>query len=88
MIFTAIITLSAVIVSTILLIFPTSSGFPVEVDNAVSFIGGYVGMFDPLIPMSTLGQILVLVLTFELAVFGFKAFKWVISHVPLVGGRG
>jgi len=88
MITTAIITLSAFLVSTVLLIFPPSQGFPVEVSEAVTFIGGYVGIFDPLIPMATLAQILGLVIAFELAVFGFKGFKWVISHIPMIGGRG
>lgn len=88
MILSALIILATFLVETILFIFPASTGFPAEVSSAVSFIGGYVGIFDPLIPMSTVGQILSLVIVFELAVFGFKAFKWMISHIPLVGGRG
>jgi len=68
--------------------FPFSEGFPEEAHSAVAYIGGYFGMFSPLIPMSTLLTAITLVLTVELGVYGFRTLKWVISHLPFIGGKG
>ncbi len=88
MIFSALINVASYIANTILAIFPDSSGFPSEVDTAITTLAGYVAILDPIVPLSTLATILTLVIAYELAVFGFKAFKWLFSHVPLIGGRG
>jgi len=88
MITSFLLTLAVTVLNTILLIFPASSGFPSQVDTAVAFVAGYVGILDPIVPLSTLATILTLVITFELAVFAFKGFKWLISHIPFVGGKG
>jgi len=68
--------------------FPYSDGLPQEVHSAAQYIGGYYGMFSPLIPLGTLFTAVTLVLTCELAIFGFRTLKWVVSHLPLIGGRG
>jgi len=88
MITTSFIYLASYLISLIVGIFPSSAGFPSEVINAVSSLSGYVGMMNPLIPIPTIVQIIGLVITLELSIFGFKTFKWILSHVPLVGGRG
>jgi len=87
MISTAFVYLAAYIVSTILFVFPQSSGLSTQATSAIASLGGYVGMFNPLIPIDTVLQIILLVISFELAVFGFRAFRWLFSHVPLVGGK-
>jgi len=33
--------------------FPQSSGFPPEAHSAMQTLGGYFGMFSPIIPMGT-----------------------------------
>lgn len=88
MITSFLLTFALYILETIVSIFPSSAGFPVEVNNAVAFVAGYVGILDPLVPLGTLATILTLVITFELSVFGFKGLKWLISHIPFVGGKG
>lgn len=85
MILTALIALASVIIDTILSIFPTSTGFPVEVHNAFQFLGGYVGILSPIVPLDTMATILTLIITFELVIFSFKAFKWLFGYVPLIG---
>jgi len=87
MITNAIIGIGAVIVSLILNLFPSSSGFPPEVNSAITYFGGYLGILSPIVPVATLLTVLGLVLFFELVIFAFKAFKWVFSHVPFIGGR-
>jgi len=87
MITNAIIGLGAVIISLILNVFPLSSGFSSDVTTAVTYFGGYLGILSPIVPVSTLLALLGLVIFFELTVFGFKAFRWVFSHVPFIGGR-
>lgn len=69
-------------------IFPASVGFPPAAATALSSIGGYFGMFDSLIPLSTLLSVLLLVFGAEIAVWSFRSLKWIISHIPLIGGLG
>jgi len=66
-------------------IFPVSSGFPSEVNTAFAYFGGYVGMLDPLIPISTLATTVGIVITVELLIFTFKMLSWIFSKVPLIG---
>jgi len=75
-------------ISSIVGLLPTSSGFPSEVHDAFSTLGGYVGIFDVFIPLSVLLWCLTAIFGVELAIFGFKTLKWLISHIPLVGGKG
>jgi hypothetical protein len=88
MIFTALINASVFIANLILSVFPSSTGLPAEVNDAVVFLGGYVGILDPIVPLSTLSTVLTLIIGYELTVFGFKGFRWIFSHVPMIGGRG
>jgi len=67
---------------------PTSSGFPTEVHTAFSTIGGYLGIMDVFIPLSTLLFCLTTIFGVEIAIFGFKTVKWIGSHIPWIGGKG
>jgi len=69
-------------------VFPQGDGFPNEVHQGATLVGGYVRTLDPLLPVDTLFQILVLVVAVEIAILSFKSFKWLISHIPFVGGKG
>jgi len=68
--------------------FPVSTGLPQEAHDAVQYIGGYFGMFAPLIPLDTLLVCLTLIFSVEIGIYGFRTLKWVVSHLPLIGGRG
>jgi len=68
-------------------LFPVGSGFPVSVHNATSSLGGYLRIIDPLLPVSTLATIVVLVVAFELALFAFRTFRWLLTYLPFVGGK-
>jgi len=67
---------------------PPSTGFPPEALAGATYLGGFFGMFSPLISMPTLLTCVSLVFTVEIAVFGFRTLKWVISHLPFIGGKG
>jgi len=69
-------------------IFPSGSGFPQSVHTAAQYIGGYARSLDPILPFDTLYQIILLVIIVEVAILGFKTFKWIISHIPFLGGHG
>jgi hypothetical protein len=88
MIFTAIISLSLILIGVLLAVLPSSNGFPQEVTDAANYIGSYMGIFDVIVPMSTIADIVTLVIIFELALFSFKAVRWIVSYMPLIGGRG
>lgn len=88
MLTTAIINLGYTLISGLISIFPTGTGFPTGFHTAVTNLGGYLHILDPLVPISTLLTCLTLVFTVEIAIFGFKTFKWIFGHVPFIGGKG
>jgi len=69
-------------------LFPSGTGFPESFHTAFSTLGDYLHILDPIIPINTLLTCLTLVFAVEIAIFGFKTFKWIFSHVPFIGGRG
>jgi len=88
MLLTFIFTIAYSIISWFISWFPLSSGFPSSVYTAVSSLGGYTGILQPLVPFSTLAQCVALIITVELLILSFKSLKWIISHIPFLGGRG
>jgi len=75
-------------VNSLIGILPTSSGFGPEVFDAFRSIGGYRDIFSPIVPWATLGITIGIIFGTEMAIFGFKTFKWVAGHVPFIGGKG
>jgi len=88
MIIDAIINFAYFLIQTFIGFFPSSTGLPDEVHTAASAIGGYFGIWDPVLPLDTLATCVGLIISVELGIFGFKTFKWIISHVPWIGGKG
>jgi len=85
MITSGLIQLANFVISSILTIFPESTGFPSEVTAAFTFFGGYVGMIDPLIPVATLGTVVGILIGVELLIFAFRAITWMFSKLPIIG---
>jgi len=88
MIISAIISVGYYLLSGIIGILPSSTGFPSEAHAAMSGLGGYLGIWSPILPLATLGTLLTLVFSVEIAIFGFKSVKWIVSHIPWIGGKG
>jgi len=88
MILSGIISIGAYLLSWIIGILPDSTGFPDEAHTAMSGLGGYLGIWSPILPIATLGTLVALVFSVEIAIFGFKGVKWVTSHIPWIGGKG
>lgn len=87
MIATAFLNIAYYILSVLVGNFPASTGFPSQVSTAFSWLGNYLSILSPIVPITTLGITVGIVVGLELLIFGFKTFKWVISHIPFVGGR-
>lgn len=68
-------------------LFPASDGYPVAFGNAFKAVGGALQTLDPLIPITTLGVCVGIVMGIEFAYWAFKALSRVFSHVPVVGGK-
>jgi len=85
MIYTLFLDLAYYVLGFFLSIFPVSDGYPVEVTQAFQWIGGFVGMLDPLVPVGTLLVTVSLAFTVELLVFGFKLLSWIFSKIPVIG---
>jgi len=69
-------------------VLPQSAGFSDSVVSAFSTMSGYVQILNTLLPLSTLALVLSVVITLDIAIFGFKTLNWLVSHLPFVGGRG
>lgn len=67
---------------------PDSEGFPSEVATAFSSIGSYFKLLDAFVPTNHLLIALGIVFGVEIALNGFKGFRWIISHIPFIGGKG
>jgi len=88
MITDAIINLAAGLISGIVSVLPDSSGFTDSVLSAAHSLGGYFGIFAPIIPLGTLATAVTLVFSVEIAIFGWKTVKSIVSHIPQFGGSG
>lgn len=88
MIITAIINVAYSVLSWFIGILPASAGIPAEAHSAAVSVGGYLGVFDPILPIATLLTTITLVYSVEIGIFSFKTIKWVLSHIPWVGGKG
>lgn len=69
-------------------LFPVGEGFSTEVHTAFQTLGGYMHILDPIVPWATLLTCLTLIFTVEIGIFGFRSVRWVISHIPFIGGKG
>lgn len=85
MITTAFINSAYYVLGFFVSLFPLSAGFSSEVGSAFQWIGGYVGMLDPIIPIATLATTVGIVLTVELLIFSYKILLWIFSKVPVIG---
>lgn len=88
MIVSSFIVFVTYLLSLVVGLFPTSTGFSSGFSTAASQMSGYVGLINTLLPVDTLAIAISTLVTVQLSVFGFKSFKWLLSHLPIVGGRG
>lgn len=88
MITSALINLAYALINGLVSILPDSTGFGTEVLSAANTIGGYFGMFSPIAPIGTLSIAVGLVFSVEIAIFGWKTVKSIVSHIPWFGGAG
>jgi len=84
----AIILIAYSILSWLIGILPNSIGFPTEAHTAMSGLGGYLAIWSPILPMATMLTVITLVFGVEIGIFSFKGIKWIISHIPWIGGKG
>jgi len=85
MITNAIITSAYYILGFFVTLFPLSSGFPAEVSAAFTYLGSYVGMLDPLVPVTTLATCVAILITIELLIFSFRILSWIFAKIPVIG---
>lgn len=88
MIVTGIISLAYSILNWLINVLPNSTGFPTEAQSAFTTLGGYLGVWSPILPITTLATCVGIIFSMELGIFAFKSIKWIISHIPWIGGSG
>lgn len=69
-------------------IFPDSTGFSSSFHNAFIYAGGKLNAFDYMVSLSDLKICLVILVSAEILIWKWETIKWVISHLPFIGGRG
>lgn len=88
MITSAFLDFSAYLLSLLLAIFPTSTGFSATFTSAFSTVGGYTAIINTLMPLDVLATLLLYMISFELIVFAWKGLRFLLGYVPAVGGKG
>lgn len=88
MIVSAFIIFSTYVLTLVISLFPNSTGLPSSFQTAADTMGSYVGLINTLLPIDALAFAITTLITVQLSIFGFKTFKWVLSHLPWFGGRG
>jgi len=88
MLTTAFINFAYFLINGLISFLPTGGTFSSTIHTATQSLGGYLHIIDPLVPISTLAAAIALLVSVEIAIFGFRTLKWVFSHIPWIGGRG
>jgi len=88
MIITGIINLAYYLLFFIVDNIPMSTGYPSEVGEAIAYIGGYMTIWDFILPTGTVLVCMLIVFSTELGIWSFKGVKWIVSHLPWIGGKG
>lgn len=88
MITDAFITLPYSFLAMLIGFLPASQGFPPEVLSAANLVGSKIAIFEPVMPVATMSACLGILFSAQLGIWGWKTFKWIISHIPYFGGRG
>ena len=88
MILTTFLLLPYYFLAFIIGLMPASEGFPPEVLAGANAVGAKIGIFGPVMPVATLSTVLGLLFGAQLGIWAWKTFKWVMSHIPWIGGRG
>jgi len=87
MITDALISIALFVADLIIGILPSGGTLPASVHSAAASLGGYLAVFDPLVPVGTLISALTLVFSVEIGIFAFRSARWIISHLPFIGGK-
>ncbi len=65
-------------------IFPVGEGFSSEIHTAAETLGGYYKSLDILLPLNALENCLLILITFQILIFTFKNFEWLLSYIPFL----
>jgi len=84
----AIISIAYSILHWLISLFSVSSGWSQDAHDAMNGLGGFLGIWTPILPIAPLVTLLTLVFVVETSIFGLKNSKWILSHIPFVGGKG
>lgn len=88
MIFTGFVYLGAYVLSALIGILPDSTGYTTETLASFELMAGYAQILNSIIPAVELAVVLGIVIAVDIAIISFKTFRWLLAHLPLVGGRG
>jgi len=76
------LTLPAKLALTVLSILPDISPISLQFVNGLKQIWDYVIMFSFIVPIEAIVFMLAIVIPFDIAMFGWGAFNWVLKKIP------
>jgi len=76
------LSIPAFILSAVLSIIPNGGTLPQGFIDAVNYLWGFVAPFAVVIPVGALLSVLSVVVLYEVGVFGFHIFSWILKKVP------
>lgn len=87
MILSALISLPLFLFDYFLLLFPTTA-VSVGVASAISSAISALWALNSFIPVPTLGIVVGVLISVEISIFVFKLIRFLLSHIPFIGGKG
>jgi len=68
--------------------FSLSTGYPAIVGTSMTQLGGYYQSWNGILPITTLNVLLLLSIALRIVIWQWKNIKWLMSHIPFIGGHG
>jgi len=69
------------ILSGMVSLLPTSSGFPSQVDNAINNVAGYIHTWDDLVPSDDIFDAILFLISINIAIFSVWGTLWVFKYI-------
>jgi len=85
MLLSFLFSIPAYMAQALLLVLPSSSGFPQQWLDGIATIWSYVNIFSFIVPVQMLVLCLGIAMTFHIVILGFKLFHWFITKIPFIG---
>lgn len=85
MITSVFIFFGAILFQTLAVLLPASEGLPSTISNALIYIASAVNSVSYIVPVSALFDSLLIVVTYQAAMWIFRGVVWIWNKTPIIG---